>query len=197
VTTTATSPLSAVSSQWKTVLAFVGTLTTLIGAFVVPPPFWLGTTVATTGAKVGTALLVGFLVVALGLYPPALSRVRQGLTLAVFLTALAFTALGSYWELQSLWVRLPDKTPIVIGTTLLPGAIKYRHKLETAGLTATDNKLLMDFASDPELIWPRAEIQRHQLLLIFVYFVTVALFTAAVTAVTQTALFGAAPWERG
>ncbi len=158
---------------------------TLIASFFLPPP--IGAAEGRTDVVYNFAKFILTSFVGLMIIPVLLRRrkkdVRMWLGGALFLMIGSILSFFLYMYYKDKWTCLYGTTRVVIGSEYTPDVLEAE-----GGQTAKDCFETSCGASPggPELVYTAASIERHRIILSFIYVMCVPLFASCLIAVTQS-----------
>lgn len=198
---TAPTGIDWVSARWKVLLELGAWIATLVGGFMMLPPYLdPGTAAALT--KFGqflAASLAGLLLLPLTIWAGA-RYLRWWWGLGVL---ILFASLAVFFNYNAILARdtVPyDGSRIIAGsaTEYTKAAKQHLASLQEAGLPTTREQMVMDFVGDTPEIWPEATLRENEERLIGTYFLALALFSTFIVVlahVVATSLSGERPKE--
>jgi hypothetical protein len=171
--------------QWRPLSTGATFLVTLVGSFLIAPPFGnSGTIVNLVRFLVAIAIAVLLLPFAA---PPSQAMWKRLAAITLALTFGAVAALFVYWTADDAWVIDYFGARTVIGTELTDKGAKLEKTLEREGHVVRNFDLLEGAAGDASLVWLEPGIRLHRFALVAMYLGLAVAFSLAAFSAIQLA----------
>jgi hypothetical protein len=181
--------LTFLKNRWNTFAATGAWLATLLGGFVLRPPWWDKTEDASwyMFANFTLAFLVALFLLPMSRYRGKRHAWWWWAPSVVFFVA-AFLVFDQYQTLRASWTVPYAGGRVLIGATYTPDAQRRIADVrQTQNRTLTDADLVMDFGGDIDSIWEKDGLREHRRVIAWWYLGSLALLASAVLAVVQAA----------
>jgi hypothetical protein len=176
--------LDTLKKNWNKLTVFGTCLATMLGGFLVTPPYALTTQGWYKYAVFLLALLSGLWLVPITKSSPA--KYKWWWAISILLAITSTGTLLRYTSLLDAWTVVYYRSErVVIGKTLTSDAKAYADSMRLRGEQINDLRLLQEYGGDASAVWDAGEIAARQRALVYWYLGSLLLLSSAAITVTQ------------